>query len=548
MAIEVEIVGNGRYAGAKSNVSAYTVSEESTPAELSDSTGGTGQITFSAVEDPSRLGSTLLLNDTVKLTDGDRGNTEGKINSITGNDRILTVTADSRLGRLVVDKTAVGVNDTFANVMTYYLSLGGITTGIAIDASLSAIPVVAQGWQGDLWTKIKELCVTYGAEISLVKGNVTVRPVRQRRALEINNISESWTVSNTDIAKEVEIYYYNTEYKTNALVYPAGGWNEDVTVYTVDARQTLEANIPVDVSITSITQPTPQVFVSTTETASVYAVAGNDGIPIQPAQWVADGGELSVTIGADGKSIDLKIVGAGGATAKYAPYRIGVSSGPSNYYSSLRINGTGVFFKQESIKAPTGADASTTARDVGVTVDNYFVATKSQAQSLALDVASRWASPIRTISITKATINKPGETSQSYNYATFGDFDAYAASNGISTFANFDTVWAGKTFAEFDAYWYSLVQNQFDYQVFGNANGARVQWRRAMYRIRTATVTESGVEYTAEADTTFADFDASVAYGNAGMTFADFDALYNGMTFEDFALVPLPYVKPEYEK
>lgn len=548
MAIEVEIVGNGQYAGAKANITEYSVSEDSTPVEASDSSGGTGQITFGAIDDPSRFGSVLLLNDTVKLTDGDRGDTEGKINSLTSNDRVLSVTADSRLGRLVVDKRADAIHGTFQDAIMYYLSLGGITTGIAIDNSLTTKPVIAQGWEGDLWTKIKELLVTVGAEISLVRGNVVIRPVRERRAMEINNVSESWSVQNIDLAQEVEIYYYNSEWKETELVYPQGGWNEDVPVYTIDAGQTLEVNIPVDITLESLVPLTmftsmPRYY---TGPSSGYTIAGNDGLPINPTQWANDGGSVSIAIGEDGKSIDLTAIGATGATARYAPYRIAISAGPSDYYSSLRIQGTGLFYEQKSLIVPTGVDEASTSRDVGVTVDNIFVKDINQAWDIALDVTGKWSAPTRTISISKADINRPGETQQSFDYATFADFDAYAATEGLTTFGSFDTEWTGQTFEDFDNYWYDLVADQFEFQVFGNANGARIQFRRAIYRIRSTTITPDGVSYTAEADTTFGDFDESADL-DPGMTFEEFDTLYSGLTFNDFALIPLPIVHPEYD-
>lgn len=547
MAVEVEIVGNGQFAGAKANITEYTVSEESTPVEASDSSGGTGQITFGAVDDPTRFGSVLLLNDTVKLTDGDRGNIEGKINSLTSNDRVLTIVADSLLGRLVVDKKAEPVHGTFGDAITYYLSLGGITDNIAIDTSLVPLPVVAQGWDGDLWTKIKELLVTVGAEITLVRGNILVRPVRERRAMEINNVSEAWTVANVDLAKEVEINYYNSEWKTNQLVYPAGGWNEDVSVYTVDAGQVLKVNIPVDVSVTSVQQPTVQSSVSKAHSSSsVYAVAGNDGLPIVPAQWTARGGKLTVAIGEDGKSLDVTIVGASGDLIRYAPFRIAMSAGPSDYYSSLRIVGDGLHYTQQTLTVPTGVDDAFTSRDVGVTVDNIFVKDINQAWDVALGVTSKWSTPQRILNISKADINRPGETQQTYDYATFEDFDDYAVAEGLTTFALFDAEWAGQTFGGFDDYWYDLVADSFDFQVFGNANGARVQYRRAMYRIRSVSITPDGVSYMAEADTTFNDFDES-ADMTPGMTFGDFDTSYDGLTFNDFALIPLPNVLPEYE-
>jgi hypothetical protein len=254
-----------------------------------------------------------------------------------------------------------------------------------------------------------------------------------------------------------------------------------------------------------------------------------------------------VAIGSDAKSIDVTVIGATGPTANYAPYRIAMASGPSDYYSSLRIVGTGLAYTQQSILMPTGADSASTARDVGVTVDNIFINTYQQAANLAGAAGGKWSSPTNAINITKSYINKPGETELNFSYATFADFDAYAATNGYTTFGNFDTAWSGQTFQQFDNYWYSLVQNDFNFQVFCNVNGARVQWRRNVYRIRSATITESQVTYTAEVDTTFGEFDASVAYGNPTMTFGQFDTLYAGLTFADFGLIPLAYVKPEYD-
>lgn len=546
MAVEVEVIGNGNFAGAKAAIETYRVTEDSTPIEASDSTGGTGQITFTAIDDPSRMGSMLLFNDAIKLSDSQRGDAEGKINEITSNDRVLAITADSRLGALVVDKQATAVNGTFLSVILYYLGLCGITTNIGMETTLSTIPVIAPGWQGDVWTKIKELCVTLGVEVTQIRTGIVFRPVRSNVAVEVNNVTESWSISNSDMAQEIEVYYYNTEYRPNALVYPSGGWNEDVTVYTVDSGQSLDVNIPMDVTIASIEQPVMQATVTREETESVYSIVGSEGQSISAESWTSNGGFLSVQIGEDQHSLDLHVAGAGGDITDQGPFRIAVSVGPNDYYSSLRVKGTGTHFNRESIIVPTGADSTVTARNVGVNVDNLFVATKAQAQSLALDVASKWAAPVRQINIQRAVISAPGDgDSGQYDYATFADFDAYAAANGITTFSQFDAAWSGQTFAQFDNYWFELVDDQFAFQIFGNANGARLQFRRAMYRIRSIQITESTVSYTAEADTTIGDFDTSAG---VAMTFAQFDASYSGLTFQDFSLIPLPTVKPEYDR
>lgn len=542
MAVEVEITGNGTFAGAKSNIGPYTVLEESTPVEASDSSGGVGTISFSAVDDSSRFGSVLLLNDEVTLTDGDRGKVIGKINSLAGNDGILTVTANSRLSALVGTRTADWVSGTLEEVVTYYLGLSGITMGIAVDAAIASIPVQAIGWTADVWTKMKELLVAHGAEITLIKGDIVVRPIRGRAALEINNVNESWNVSNTDLAEYIEVAYYNTVIKTSELVYPVGGWNEDVEIYTVDAGETKTINIPVDVYLSDLVQPVVQDFVDKDETDAVYAVAGNDGFPITAAQWNATGGALSVAVGEDGKSIDVTLHGADGPSAKYAPYRIAMSSGSGNYYSALRIVGTGAAYERMIVRLPTGA-GSLANTEVGITVDNIFVNTYGEAMDVAADVAGRFASPLRTITINKVDINKPGSSDNNYNWVTFGQNDDYLASIDVVTFEDFDAEFAGQTFGDYDEFWYTQVENDFDFQAFGNGAGARLQWRRSMYRVRSVTTTESSVNYTAEADTTFGDFDATTE----GMTFEEFDALFEGKTFSDFALAPLVNTKPQYD-
>lgn len=542
MAITVKVSGSGTFGGAESNLSSYSVTEESTPVAATDTSGAVGGLSFSAVDNPARLGSVLLFDSEVELTDGDRGTVPGIIDGLDSNDGLMSVSAVSRLNTLVTEKTAQYVNGTFDTAIRYYLSLGGVVDDVAVDASLSSIPIIAPGWKGDVWTKVKELCLTVGAEIAVLKGDVVVRPVRGRRALEINNSKVSWSIAKGSVAREIEVFYYDSQFLSNQMVYPYGGWNEDVAIYSVDAGETTKVNIPVDVSLSSITSPTPVDSVSRTHsTSSVYAVAGNDGHAIPAAMWTAYGGRLTARIGEDGQSIDLEITGASGDIQKYAPFRIAMSSGSSTYYSSLRIMGTGVGFDKQSVKVATGVDPDEIARDSTVSIDLPFIRTQADAFNVALDATAKWSAPDRTISIIKTDIRRPGETKEKYNYATFADFDELYDGQ---TFEDFDASFAGSTFNDFDQFWYGLVADDFDFQAFGNVGGSRLQHRRSMYRIRTATITESSVNFSAEADTTFGDFDTSAA----GMTFSDFDTMYEGLSFAEFGLVPLANVEDQYDR
>src|SRR5690606_34728149 len=96
--------------------------------------------------------------------------------------------------------------------------------------------------------------------------------------------------------------------------------------------------------------------------------------------------------------------------------------------------------------------------------------------------------------------------------------------------------WSGQTIDQFRQYMFLQVQDNFENQVFGNVSGARVRYRDAWYRIRSAGVTQDGIQgASAERDTLISDFNAEFD----GVTFADWNSIFDGMKFEDYALIPL---------
>lgn len=482
MAIEVELTGDGRFKGAASAITDYSVTEEATPMDAADTSGGVGEVTFNAVDDPSRAGSVQLIGTTVELTDSERGVVSGTITDLNSVDSFITVNAESRLGPAVTTVDADAFNGTFGDAVTYYLGLANVSGDISVDAGLASQAVVAPGWRdSDLWTKFKELLTVYGAEVVQIGGVITVRPVRSRILTPKNAASTDWALVENEKAKRVEVYYYNSEYKTNYTIYPDGGWTEDETVYTVDANEITTVNIPVNMFLTSVEQPVvldyvPRLF----DDYSAYCVAGADGFKIAADLWTDEGGDVTFAIGEDGKSIDVTITGPGGRIAAYAPYRIATTALDGNYYSSLRIRATGVYARQASIISHTGAGE--VATDIGVTVDNQFISSKADAWAAAMSVARRFVGPIMTVTRrgAKAVVDAGTE--------------------------------------------------------MGNVVGSRFKFRRSMYRVKSTTISPSGVDYTAEADTTFADFNSEAT----GMTFADFNTLYAGMTFGEFSRAPLP--------
>lgn len=532
MVVELTVTGNGKFSGTKASLSTYAAVEDATPLTGASNYGGTGQLTFSVRESASTASSSLLLlNDTVELTDESNGRTRAVVNNVSITDTVASVSADSRMSKLLATRTADPKNATLANVIKYYLSLAEIIDDIVIAPGLPSGTFAFPGWTGVVWDMLKQLAIAYNFEISLVSSNVVARPLRLRNVQTRLDSTQTVSVNNGQLAREIEVAQYNNEWKTNAIAYPVGGWTTDTQVYQVAADELLELDIPTDASLVSVNQPAcvASVAPNYSGTASVYTVIGKDGLPIPPAQWVAGGGKITVAIGEDRRSVKVSIQGS--MSERYAPYRIAMASSATIAYSTLRITGTGTYWKRDLLTRATGTPDAKTATVVGITIDNPFISTGAQAATEAYAAAQYYASPKQTLSVSARVVNRVGEKG-AMDYPTFADFDALYAGK---TFADFNAINAGKTFADLNKDLLGELVDDFENQAFGNIAGARTKHKDAMYRITTATTTESGITYSAERDTTFADFNDAWA----GKTFADFDAAWTGYTFEDFAMMPL---------
>lgn len=520
----------------------YSVVEDSSPVDISDTTGGTGQTTISLEEDPATRG---WMNDRLELQDQALGVTRGTIRSMSAADSKATVTADGLLALASVEKTAQPFIGTLGDALRYYFGLVGIKNdsqnGIVIDSTLENVAVALPGWREEVWLQVnKRLAPVYGFEVALVSNNVVVRKLRQRIAQTYRDVSTGWSLDSSESARTVEVFYYNNTSRTNYIAYPDGGWNPDVDIFQADANETVVYEVELSSSLSSVQQPVAVDSVARAYTASsVYAVAGGDGLPITAAQWTARGGRLTVEIIENTKTLRITIRGA--SDAIYAPYRIAMSTGPSDWYSSLRIVGTGVFQSKQSVVLPTAVDFRRVTDESAPSVeDNEFIRTLTNAYDLGVWAAARYAGPKQTISVTSGGIAALDENN-SYNYPTIADFNAAMISptTGLPLLiSDFNAIWAGQTIKSFNAFWTAAAKDEFSNQAFGNVVGSRLRKHDHFWRIRSSTITESQISYTAERDTTIRDFN-DVWGAGAGATIADFNLQWAGKLLSDFTLAPL---------
>lgn len=514
----------------------FTITEDSTPIHGSDSSGGTGQVELTVNADFDLEGTELLVGSELELVDDGTGRTRGFVSGLRIGAQDATIVADSPLAAFVANARVLPFVGTLGDAIMYYLNVAGIpdTSDVSIDPSLASRPVAIPGWYGEMWAGIKELCVAEQIEIIPVSGVIVARPIRTIELVHDTDVSVQQELSSVRPARYVQVYNYNSTPITNGPVYPSLYRQDEPSIIQVDAGETTQVRVELGASLVSVQQPVPQAFVPRDQWAiSAYSVIDKDGNAVTPQDWTRNGGNVSVELLPDSSSIQITVVGA--SLRDIGPFRIASANTPEDVWHSLRILGTGLGTRKELITIPTGADESSNPQEIGITIDSPFITDAARAYAAGISAARSYIGPTRTISVEAISVNRR-DLSGAVNVPSFGDFNS---EEGDITFSAFNAAWAGATFAELNAYYDSLVADRFENQASGNIAGARVEWRYANYRVRSASIKPLGVSYTAEEDTTFGDFNELWA----GRTFADLGAAWLRYTgpgsFRDFAIQPL---------
>lgn len=473
--------GSGSF--AVDGLISYSYSEDATPSNPQNLNGGSGQVnaTVEAVDGP--LGTRLTIGNQALLTDEDYGNLSFTVKQVSINEGVASVVGATVQDKLNVDRTALpqgsnGSGYTLYEAILYYCSLVGVTplfeTGVA--AELDAIDIDFIGWQGNVWEYLKMLCAGFpvGASNKLLEMYFKDSDLWFRFGLT-NSLDwseyqseDSISIETFDAAQEFIIYNYNTSYRANSLIrqqdagYGPYAGNEYVSItdsLQVNAGETLVKRISINASLELVNQPRAVYSITSipyTGTTGEYVILGNDNLPVQPAQWEAEGGRLSVALTENPNEIEVTLVGP--TNAALAPYRIGAESSGNVEYPAFYVTGTGVFFDKQAYTIRTGAAA--TATTTSTTIDNPFITNLNHMYTRGLAAAQEICGPKYTIKKDLATGPAFGSaigsmiTDYDNKFRVTGvNFDP----NGVSvtgssyvTFADFNSSWSGRTFANFN--------------------------------------------------------------------------------------------------
>jgi len=493
----------------------YSYSEDVSSLEPSKISGGNGQITVSAIasdENASfRAHPRLLINNIMRLEDEDHGDIEFQVRKVNVNNRLVVLTGETVEAKMNVERVAQpvgGPGATLKDAIVYYCGLVDVFPIFEDDLSdiLDNHPVNYIGWRGNVWEYLKALCAGTSASTTEdvpMEMVVDVDTLKFRIAKTVNkNFTKNASsiavdVDSFDTSRSVNINYYETEYKQNGIVREDSdadrlvGFTPGVSIQDqmqVEAGETIVKRFKINASLNSVNNPEAVasiVPIPYTGTSGQYVVVGTDDLPVQPTQWLAEGGSLTVSLTENPNEIEIRITApeasqlqqAGDPNAfSLAPYKIGVESAGGVDYPALYITGTGVFFERKTKRFLTGASEQYTTDLEGPEIDNIFINNMQDLSTRGVAAAQALCGPAVKISISNpadlsfkdslGAITKHSRQKYRIESVNFSQTDASLTGSSAVSFSDFNEIWSGKTFAQFTAVMGDKVLSPDDYISF----------------------------------------------------------------------------------
>jgi len=525
-------LGSGRHTFSFRGASNDSISDETLERDGGDAEGA---------DELLRFGSGFLLGQNVRLIDTERGVTSGRILGVQDNGSTISLDCAGGLDPLVADNLfappavsadpggTVSVQDVFAS----FIAMSGTTASYWVDPSIADVQVKFPGWQGELWTRMKEFCAIYQYEVAYVSETIVLRPIRQRTVEQARlQVSESRSADSDGTAREVEVSYAEGMYGTftQRQVYPALGWEypEALPVYSADVGVWNRIEVPISGSL---------VYWAGVEIE--YDAVADNGMPVAPyliehRAYVEPSDPSTVVIEVYPREPIRRLGSQVVSTDKAIPQSISfaVRRSDGSMRSSLIIRGYGVTYGTDFVTSQSGAHTRT-GTDTGASLSSPFITSREQAREVAEDAAKRFAGLNFTWSGTVIRTQRDIPTIEQVTYeyvandiagnaagSTYADAQAY-----VETLPGDGSYRAARTF------WVNSLEPEFDKQLFGNIAGSRVYDRETnrWYRIRSATITPTTIDVQAEND--LLTIEAIQPHIDAGESYSDVQSEYSSYTY-----------------
>lgn len=444
----------------------WTVTEQATPNVLGYTSGSVGMASFSA---GSTRTSRFIADNPVEITSG-AGTFRGRVSSATEQGMTVSASVVGRLEFLVSDQSLDlqrNVALSFA-IESYIEACDETMGGLTFSYTAASDPTVNfPAWSGNVWAKLKELCVCYGLEIAVVGTEIVVRDLG----------SLSFTIPNTTPVRVVPqipsrqgvaiaIVCNNASNISSGIVWDSNDRDE---VFQIDVAEVREVLVNTDNSVLTIfgeNSSFPYLIYSNFNTplAGQYSMVDSTGANVPKTDMPGGPPFIYMTL-VGSNTIRLRLAGPPTEAVGFpGPYRYLNALGQP----TLSVQGTGVGIDFETVDLLTGAAVGTP--ESAFTFSSPFMNTRTQAYDRGVWAAAAVAAPTTQVTFSCATADLPGfgltagarfeHEGAKYRVTsvTFGALRSDVTAEIHTTIGDIDELWAGLTLGDYDGYWsgYSL--------------------------------------------------------------------------------------------
>lgn len=384
----------------------YHLTQDAQPLDSLDTSGGVGEIK-ATIRAPERWPITEVYGhdwfDARRfqlISDRDSVTLAGHITGVQAHDATtLVLNATTALGPLNAYnvQTHPYQGPLVGLIQEYFTLASDHIPAMTADPALQDRMITAPGWNGELWHHLKMLCAAERIQLEVTPNGIHVRPAPVHSDMPTQVLSRRHDNPSTQLAQYVEVIHRRNRRVQDILVYPHGGWDQDVGILSVNPGEYVVHTLELQTSLESIVQPTHVDYVSRLDRSrSQYTITGDDGQPVSAQEFANAGGRISFRIGDDRRTIEVIMQGPRGLVnddRKYIrTFSMASRFGDAPYkYSTLRILGTGVMWDEKPIRFPTGVKPSQTGTEIGAVIDNPFLSSMSQVVQAGTQAARKYS-------------------------------------------------------------------------------------------------------------------------------------------------------------
>lgn len=358
-----------------------------------------------------------------------------------------------------------------------------------VSEAITSAPLPTRGAVGgivNMWQYLQDACSAFKQELAVVNDVIHIRPLGER-IVDITNhaanisFSQTATLSGTSI----DINYTDSQgttatdgYSFRSEIYNA--YTDSNRIITVNSGETISTTIETDYALISVLKPRKMTSSSTfPNTLGRYHICDDSGAYVTSSEWTAYGGDVDAVINPDNpKAINVILKGPyTEIPGKAGPYSMAYGSG-TNKYAALSVQGTGIKIESNVLSLQTGADPAKTPKSSAKTIDNRFISKLEQAYDAGIGASILASGPRVEIS---------------------GNIPVSSV-NGVGLVA-----------------------------------GSLIYYEDSIYRIKSCTIGNLNVSFTAERYVTVGDFDTKWT----GRTVSSHDSTWSGYDVQDQIIAPL---------